>query len=68
MKSDSRDDLGVYLKRFNKETKEWSICDIGYFIERCEERGLNSHEVLTALLKAKIYNMLLNEDLKNEEN
>lgn len=66
MKSNSEHDVGIRLKKFNKETKEWEWCDVGYFIESCEERGLDSHEVLTTLLKAKIYNMLLNEDLKNE--
>ena len=66
MKSNSEHDVDIRLKKFNKETKEWEGCDVEYFIECCEERGLDSHEVFTTLLKAKIYNMLLNKELENE--
>ena len=67
MKSNSEQDLGISLKKFNKETKGWEGCDVEYFIECCEERGLDSHEVLTTLLKAKIYNMLLNKELESDK-
>ena len=63
MKRNSEHDVDIRLKKFNKETKEWEWCDVGYSIECCEERSLDSHEVFTTLLKAKIYNMLLNKEL-----